>query len=396
MHNIVQNSQPPLISIVISVHNEERFLAPCLDSILNQSLQNIEVIIIDDASNDNTSTVISEYKKKDQRIIGIHNKTNIGAGLSRNIGLEMASGVFITFFDGDDLYCCNKVLEKIYNEAIKYDAKVLCGNALTGEDIKSSLPIIYNGVNLNFNSTCYKSPNEIHQLWIPFFHPRFIYKKSFLIDNNITFPSNIRGEDPIFITKVFINTSKILCIREKLFFYRLSEGSKISTNAFKDYISHIIECSKLFDEHNLEKQKIVHSLELIKILSIWTENNLLITPGVDKNFQEHCFLLIKNYVANLSYNNYDSVLPFKPDLDEEQLKELFNILQKGSLTDYQTWFQKRLFKSFIFRSEKLTIRDEIKIFAKYLLKKRIFNYSSNKSILFIIIRYIITSMRKIF
>lgn len=92
-----------LISVIIPVYNVEKYLKKCVDSVINQKYQNLEIILVDDGSPDNCPAICDEYKKKDKRIKVIH-KANGGIASTRNRGLEMATGKYITFIDSDDFY----------------------------------------------------------------------------------------------------------------------------------------------------------------------------------------------------------------------------------------------------------------------------------------------------
>ena len=91
------------VSVIVPVYNTEKYLRRCLDSLVNQTLDDIEIIIIDDKSPDNSALIIDEYKKKyDNKIKVIHNKINKGIGYNRNIGIKKSSGKYIMFIDSDD------------------------------------------------------------------------------------------------------------------------------------------------------------------------------------------------------------------------------------------------------------------------------------------------------
>lgn len=90
-----------LISIIIPVYNVEKYLNRCIDSIVNQTYENLEIILVDDGSKDRSGTICDDYKRKDQRIKVIH-KENGGLGFARNSGLDIATGEYVTFIDGDD------------------------------------------------------------------------------------------------------------------------------------------------------------------------------------------------------------------------------------------------------------------------------------------------------
>lgn len=91
----------PKVSIVVPIYNTEKYLNKCLDSIINQTHQNLEIILIDDGSTDNSSKIIDSYAQKDSRIKTIHQK-NVGQSATRNVGIKKATGEYISFIDGDD------------------------------------------------------------------------------------------------------------------------------------------------------------------------------------------------------------------------------------------------------------------------------------------------------
>ena len=109
------------VSIIIPVYNVENYLRKCLDSIINQTLKEIEIICIDDCSTDNSYSILEEYSKIDSRIIIIKNDVNKGSGNTRNVGIEKAKGEYIGFIDSDD-FINDIYFEELYNTAKKFNA----------------------------------------------------------------------------------------------------------------------------------------------------------------------------------------------------------------------------------------------------------------------------------
>jgi len=99
-----------LVSVVIPAFNSERYIAECIDSVLNQTYQNIEIIIIDDGSTDNTVNIISKYKSDK---IKLFNQKNSGPGAARNYGVKQASGMWVAFIDADDIWLPDKILKQL-------------------------------------------------------------------------------------------------------------------------------------------------------------------------------------------------------------------------------------------------------------------------------------------
>ena len=110
----------PLISLVIPVYNVEKYLDKCMESVLAQTYDNYEVILVDDGSTDNSGKMCDEYAERDSRVTVYHQK-NSGVSVARNVGIENAKGEFISFIDSDD-WVDESYLEKLVNAQIKYNA----------------------------------------------------------------------------------------------------------------------------------------------------------------------------------------------------------------------------------------------------------------------------------
>lgn len=117
-----------LVSVIMAVHNSEKFLEESIESILNQSFKNFEFIIIDDVSTDSSLKIISKYKKRDNRIIFLKNKKNMGPAGTRNRGLKKARGKYISILDSDDL-SHSKRLEKQFNYLERHPQIFLVGSS---------------------------------------------------------------------------------------------------------------------------------------------------------------------------------------------------------------------------------------------------------------------------
>lgn len=131
-HNeeLLGDTMKPKVSIIIPVYKVEKFLTRCLDSVLGQTLKEIEVILVDDGSPDNCGRICDEYAAKDKRVIVIHKK-NAGVSAARNSGLEVASGEFVGFVDSDD-YVATTMFEDMYRQAVLADAEMaMCQFVIT-------------------------------------------------------------------------------------------------------------------------------------------------------------------------------------------------------------------------------------------------------------------------
>ncbi len=143
----------PLISVVVPCYNVEKYIDKCLKSIFSQSYKNIEILCVEDCSNDNTLEILNKIKKEEPRILIIKNKVNSGLAYSRNVGVQKATGEYISFIDSDD-YVSNNYIEKLYNSLKEYDANIAIADIVcvrSGEETivncysKDKLKVINNG-----------------------------------------------------------------------------------------------------------------------------------------------------------------------------------------------------------------------------------------------------------
>lgn len=114
----------PLVTIIIPVYNTEKYLKKCLNSVVNQTYKNLEIILINDASSDNSLAILENYAKKYKNVKLVNNPVNLGVSISRNIGLDFANGDYIYFLDSDD-FIRNDAIEKLVNLATLYDVPLV-------------------------------------------------------------------------------------------------------------------------------------------------------------------------------------------------------------------------------------------------------------------------------
>jgi len=138
------------ISVIVPIYNVEKYLRRCIDSIINQSYENLEIILVNDGSLDNSSAVCEEYKKNDNRIIVIHQE-NKGVSAARNAGIDLHSGKYISFVDSDD-WIDRDMIYSLYHNLIKYDADIsVCGmrcfdkdaNLISSEQLDTNKIVIF-------------------------------------------------------------------------------------------------------------------------------------------------------------------------------------------------------------------------------------------------------------
>ena len=233
------------ISVILPIYNNEKYLKDCLNSIINQTLVNIEIICIDDGSTDNSSSILKKYSQLDQRLV-IINQKNKGAGISRNEGIKISRGKFISFLDSDDIYYDNFALENLYNNAKKNKA-IICGGEMvhTEENNNGSFSEKITFENEGF--IMYKD-YQYH-----FYYQRFIYNTNFLKINKLYFPNLRRFQDPPFFIKAMFKAKKFFAIKRIIYIYRLKPKKPFNLNQTLDMYHGIKECLQLAENMNLYK-----------------------------------------------------------------------------------------------------------------------------------------------
>jgi len=203
------------VSIIVPVYNTEKFLPKCLDSLVNQTLKDIEIIVVNDSSPDNSQKIIDKYTKKYKKVKS-YIKKNEGVSAARNFGIQKASGEYIIFIDSDD-YVDLTMVEKLYNHAIKKKLDiVVCNGIMVYEDNDKQVKLISNPGYSN---------NEVKNYLISRPAPwNKIFKKE--IFNDMSFIKGIYYEDLELIPKLVKNTKKIGFIDDALYFY-LQRGNSI-------------------------------------------------------------------------------------------------------------------------------------------------------------------------
>lgn len=177
------------LSVIVPVYNVENYLGQCLESILNQTLQDIEIICINDGSKDSSKDIISKYKSRDKRITQI-DKANGGYGCACNTGLKLAKGEYISIIEPDD-FIDNRMFEDLYNLAIKNDADIVKSPFYEYKDSADGREPEISKINW---SEEYNMPEGVFRIndctQLMYFHPSIwscIYKKSFLAKHKISF-----------------------------------------------------------------------------------------------------------------------------------------------------------------------------------------------------------------
>lgn len=207
----------PEISVIVPVYNVEQYLPQCLDSIINQTFKDIEIICINDGSTDNSGKILEQYAQKDDRIKIIHQE-NQGLSVARNNGMAQAIGEYVSFIDSDD-FIHPKFIETLYQAIIQNDCDI------AGCDFQK----VYNNeipVSRSKQSKKYVPALEVlldKRNFIHFNVWNKLYKKEAI--KNIKFVENLYFEDWVFNLCVFAQNTSFAWVNEKLYGYRISKNS---------------------------------------------------------------------------------------------------------------------------------------------------------------------------
>jgi len=249
------------ISFIIPVYNVEKYLKQCLDSIINQTLRDIEIICVNDGSTDESLNILKDYKEKDSRII-IINQNNAGQGKARNEGLDVATGEYILFVDSDDWIELNAA-EELYKNINEKDLDVLIFQVINYDDEKNNFyeTKYYNNAwfPTKFDNKIFNYDNIKEYMFYMACTPYSkIYKRSFIEKYKIRFPIGLLFEDYPFHCEVMLTSKKSAIVRDHYYLRRRREGSVMADADEKFYdtvkISNIV--TQIFKRHNLYQENI--------------------------------------------------------------------------------------------------------------------------------------------
>lgn len=250
-----------LLSVIVPVYNVEKYLRQCIESILNQEYRNIEVILVDDGSSDNSGKICDEYLMIDSRVKVIH-KENGGQSTARNCGLDRATGDYIVFIDSDDFWQ-EKYLEKLMVKLIESDADMLMFRAIsylmkTNEYVPFSLEYPHNIFCEEANGkTILKNLLEFNYSfgWCPIW---YIIKRKIIEDNHLRFREGYYAEDQEFTFRLWNIVQKVTYDDALMYVYRADNMQGTTCGASFKYVQNILDiieiCLNDFNIYNIENK----------------------------------------------------------------------------------------------------------------------------------------------
>ena len=205
------------VSIIIPVYNTEQYLRQCLDSVINQTFQDIEIIVVNDGSTDKSINIVKEYQQKDSRIVFVDFPKHKGVSDARNEGTKHARSEYITFVDSDD-WVKKDYVKTLYDNIIKYNCDIVVTNFYFYDKDKNRINK-YPGFCYTDNFCDNKNKEKLFSLRFNWQIWAKIYKRDFILRNKIYF-TGLMMEDVLFTYESVIMADNIIFIDEKNYFYR--------------------------------------------------------------------------------------------------------------------------------------------------------------------------------
>lgn len=283
------------VSLIVPMYNVAKYIKTCIDSILTQSYKNLELILVDDGSPDNSGKIADQYAVKDGRVKVIH-KQNAGVSAARNTGIDAATGDYICFVDGDD-YVMPNYVELLLKLCVDNGAEVAYTidmfTTFHKEQVSNHYSQIISSEDATENILCYKVPIGVYSK---------MFKRSFLNEHKLRFLEDVYiGEGFNFNTACFQRANKVVISSEKIYFYRRDNDASAMTS-FKE-----AKC-----------------LMALKAIDIIKENLIIKTPRVLKawkfaywhtHFDMYCWIVNSNAIH----------------INEELCKKCRSVAQKEAL-----------------------------------------------------------------
>lgn len=311
---IVQNriDYIPKISVIIPVYNSQNYLVKCLETVINQTLKEIEIICIDDGSIDDSIDILIKYSNKDPRIT-VLKQDNLHAGVARNAGLLIAKGKYLSFIDSDDFIELN-MLEEMYNKIKSQNADIIICQCKTFDSETGKFDEKKFDISLKINLIPKKEPFSVNDLSNNIFEFCLgwawdkLFRTDFIRENSIRFQNIMNINDQQFTYTALCLANKITTIKKRLVIKRLKNKNSISANKNKDPTCYLSSFDRI--KSNLEKKGLFN---LVKE-SFWKNFNLLNIYQLKTLNEESKLILYNALHKKLHLINY--IIKFPPNSNE--------------------------------------------------------------------------------
>ncbi len=283
------------VSIIVPIYNAERYLKKCIDSILNQTKEELEIILVNDGSKDNSEEIIKSYN--DKRIKYYKNK-NQGIGKTRNFGIQKATGKYLMFLDSDD-FLEKDACEKLYNKAETYGLDVVICDFYkifdNGNTEEVRIP--------TFRPTSLKdNPKILNEYLAPWAK---IYKRNLIVKNEIKFIENLKYEDAPFVLEALDKAKKIGKLDECLNYYAIHDNSETTVRDKK--VFDILKIIEIIRQYFKNKEYIKEELDklTVRMLTNYTiQQRYQEDKKIGTKFIDEAFAYMKKEIPDYKSNKY--------------------------------------------------------------------------------------------
>lgn len=309
-----------MLSIIIPIYNVEKYLTKCIESVINQTYKNLEIILVNDGSTDNSKDIINKYSLIDSRI-KIINKKNGGLSDARNVGIEIAKGDYIAFLDSDDWIELN-MYEKLYSYIKQENADIVqCSyqevynEEVNNQKIKEEIKLI------SGKDSLYNLYGENHGKTVVVWNK--IYKRELF--NDIRFPKGKYHEDELTTYKLLYKANKIVDLNLPLVYYRQRDGSIMNS---KFNIKRLDALEAFYEKLQFYRQKNLNGLQqatlsqilsythicYVKVKDSNIENKTEILKLLRKNIKKDYLLFMKNKYVSFKQKILLTIFALNKDL----------------------------------------------------------------------------------
>ncbi len=233
-----------LISVIVPAYNVENYIRRCLDSLVSQTYQNLEIIVVNDGSTDRTGEIIEEYTERYPDKVMLYTRENQGQAEARNFGISKASGEYIGFVDSDD-FVSTKMYELMYREAEEQNCDMVTCGYYGCDEVTGEITVYQTGYKGEFNQNIYENPMLL-RINSPYPWNK-LYTRELLERSNFSFRKGIIFEDLCAIFPLFMDAKKVGRVHEKLYYYiKGRKGGTIST--FNEKHGQIIDALQIMND----------------------------------------------------------------------------------------------------------------------------------------------------
>lgn len=298
-----------LISVIVPIYNVEKYVSKCIDSIINQSYGNIEIILVDDGSTDNSSSIIEDYKKIDKRI-KVYHKKNGGLSDARNFGIKKSKGNYFCFIDSDD-WIDKDFIEFLYRNLIENDCEIsICNKYIDYDDGTQWIPSSSNRITIMEKEKALIYLNSFKGFDMSACDKMF-KRSSF---ENIEFPIGKKCEDFYTIFKTFDQCEKIVFIDTPKYHYFQRKGSITRNNNINtSYVDAAIYQINYFEKKHLNLVPYAKSMYVFCILSNYNDyikNGIEIEQEKIQHYSEEIRTNLKFVIKNRYIRLYKKLQVF--------------------------------------------------------------------------------------